>query len=409
MVSREVTQYHEDGVCPRFNEGETTGMMINFFGLHYNPKGWNRPNEFLPERWTDPSIDEDRIPEERVYCPFALGKRSCFGRQFAMIEMITVLARILQKFHIEVAPGCKPKILEGGTLLIEGLSVIFRPIEDMKAATPLSPDTSLNPHPVYTIEEVQQHNKDGDVWMVIGGKVYDFTEFCKGENGGHPGGKSVLVALAGNDGTADWDFIGHSAYATRVRDKYLIGALDMTHETAILRQVLTRERRCLVKSPEGTRSTVKTQIGSWNIDNRVEQKRQEQTTFNISRVKKEREITWAQLAKHNTEADCWITIDGKVYDVSAFMLKHPGGKATLMSVAGGDASVKFDNIHEAGIIEQYSPELYVGIIKPGSEQLSGLKPGTKKSVVATAASANVHKVSIPGVSRAASWRRPGKL
>lgn len=33
--------------------------------------------------------------------------------------------------------------------------------------------------------EVLQHNKRGDVWIVVDGEVYDMTEFAPG----HPGGQ----------------------------------------------------------------------------------------------------------------------------------------------------------------------------------------------------------------------------
>ncbi|KAN0113429.1 Acyl-CoA dehydrogenase/oxidase, N-terminal and middle domain containing protein [Russula decolorans] len=50
-----------------------------------------------------------------------------------------------------------------------------------------------------TRDEVQQHNKNGDLWVIIDAKVYDISRFADL----HPGGRSVLVdsAVAGQDAT----------------------------------------------------------------------------------------------------------------------------------------------------------------------------------------------------------------
>lgn len=37
-----------------------------------------------------------------------------------------------------------------------------------------------------------------------------------------------------------------------------------------------------------------------------------------------REVTKEEVKLHNRAADCWIIIDKKVYDVTAFIGRHPG-------------------------------------------------------------------------------------
>ena len=47
--------------------------------------------------------------------------------------------------------------------------------------------------PLFSAEEVQQHNTEKDAWIIHRGKVYDVSEFLES----HPGGKVILLAYSG--------------------------------------------------------------------------------------------------------------------------------------------------------------------------------------------------------------------
>lgn len=53
------------------------------------------------------------------------------------------------------------------------------------------------------------------------------------------------------------------------------------------------------------------------------------------------EYTMEQVAKHSTEKDCWVVVNGLVLDVTTFMHDHPGGKMAIMTFAGRDATEEF--------------------------------------------------------------------
>jgi cytochrome b involved in lipid metabolism len=56
-------------------------------------------------------------------------------------------------------------------------------------------------------------------------------------------------------------------------------------------------------------------------------------------------ITWQELAKHNTEESAWIAVHGKVYDITAWLDRHPGGKEHLLLAAGREATWAFESYH----------------------------------------------------------------
>eukprot|EP01096_Ripella_sp_DP13-Kostka_P010118 TRINITY_DN393_c0_g1_i1.p1 TRINITY_DN393_c0_g1~~TRINITY_DN393_c0_g1_i1.p1 ORF type:complete len:597 (+),score=292.92 TRINITY_DN393_c0_g1_i1:148-1791(+) len=72
-------------------------------------------------------------------------------------------------------------------------------------------------------------------------------------------------------------------------------------------------------------------------------------------------ISVEEVAKHNTEQDCWIIVNGKVFDVTNFIADHPGGKKVLVKVGGQDASKQFQNFHKPEVLQKYS-NLQIGVV-----------------------------------------------
>ncbi len=77
---------------------------------------------------------------------------------------------------------------------------------------------------VLSAAEVAKHNTASDCWMILSGKVYNFTSFIPS----HPGGSS-MVPYCGRDGTSS--FVSgpphrHSSFADSLLPNYYIGDLN---------------------------------------------------------------------------------------------------------------------------------------------------------------------------------------
>lgn len=48
--------------------------------------------------------------------------------------------------------------------------------------------------------------------------------------------------------------------------------------------------------------------------------------------------TLAEVARHATEADCWMAIDGVVYDLTAYLPDHPTRPSVIVPWCGKEAS-----------------------------------------------------------------------
>eukprot|EP00913_Durusdinium_trenchii_P021961 g20634.t1 len=103
-----------------------------------------------------------------------------------------------------------------------------------------------------------------------------------------------------------------------------------------------------------------------------------------------RNIPLSEVNRHCIPEDCWVALNGKVYDLSEplagltpelsldlneFMDRHPGGPTTIVAWAGKDASKFFNDIHKGVKIESYlRPESYQGDLGLDESLMSDSRP-----------------------------------
>ena len=57
------------------------------------------------------------------------------------------------------------------------------------------------------------------------------------------------------------------------------------------------------------------------------------------------EYTAAEVATHNNKSSCWTIVGGKVYDVTSFIGRHPGGEKSVLKMCGTDGTSGFTAQH----------------------------------------------------------------
>ncbi len=75
-------------------------VLIDIYMTHRHTKYWDKPEDFIPERFTD---EEKKKRHKLSYMPFGAGQRMCIGNNFAMMEMQVILALLLKNFTISLA------------------------------------------------------------------------------------------------------------------------------------------------------------------------------------------------------------------------------------------------------------------------------------------------------------------
>jgi cytochrome b involved in lipid metabolism len=76
--------------------------------------------------------------------------------------------------------------------------------------------------------------------------------------------------------------------------------------------------------------------------------------------KQEKAYTFDEVKKLATEGSYYIVIAGKVYDVTKYLMEHPGGHEILQASVGIDATGSFENLRHSEDARKQLQKLLIG-------------------------------------------------
>ena len=104
MIDREAIENDEIVV---YHIPKGSMLLIFIHGLHHSNQYWDSPEQFNPERF-------DKVNGAKqqpfTYIPFGGGPRICIGSKYAMLQMLIILCRLIERYDISLDSPSKIEI-----------------------------------------------------------------------------------------------------------------------------------------------------------------------------------------------------------------------------------------------------------------------------------------------------------
>jgi hypothetical protein len=229
-------------------------VMVSTAVANRLPEVFSEPDEWKPQRWTD--FDVRKLPPYS-FIGFGAGIHTCMGESFAFSQIKTILAVLLSTYECEMTGPLPPANYDAMVVMPHGPNLVrFRrrsglgaercaqtsgtPQKDLDSgvsdpghasasilatagksfeyadtAGEDAEDAELTP---FTREEIAQHRRRDDLWIICDGKVYDVTQYLPVHQGG-----DALLKFGGKDATAGVYGEQHPSTVPTLLRRYLIG------------------------------------------------------------------------------------------------------------------------------------------------------------------------------------------
>ena len=74
------------------------------------------------------------------------------------------------------------------------------------------------------------------------------------------------------------------------------------------------------------------------------------------------------MAAHSTREDAWMSLHGKVYDVTKYLEDHPGGEEVLLDRGGKDGTEDFEDVGHSNEARKKLNEFEIGELPPSERE-----------------------------------------
>ncbi|XP_040887593.1 steroid 17-alpha-hydroxylase/17,20 lyase isoform X2 [Toxotes jaculatrix] len=107
--------------------GRGTRVLVNMWSIHHDPRHWDKPDLFNPDRFLD---NHGQRVTPSCFLPFGAGPRVCVGESLARLELFLFLSSLLQRMSFRLPDGAPPPNLQGR------LGVVLQPLPYKVIVTP---------------------------------------------------------------------------------------------------------------------------------------------------------------------------------------------------------------------------------------------------------------------------------